>query len=165
MAKTKATNKNKNKKHDTAPDAKPAPKNSISTLSDLREDRDLWYKICVLVYDLRHIKDKISENRTLQTTDPLYISGPYFSPEEAASVKGALVDGGEGREDNKLPIEQAITTSLENFFEKRRASGDSRPCGPHDMVPVYLECFGIGKEEIEDERFISRVRREGVGRK
>lgn len=60
-------------------------------------------------------------------------------------------------------VEQAISTDLENFFEKRRASGDCRPCGPHDMVPVYLSRFGIEKAEIEDEKFVSRVRRSGLG--
>ena len=45
----------------------------------------MWYKIRVLIYDLRNLaKDHDSEQRTLCTTDELYISEPYFSPTEAA---------------------------------------------------------------------------------
>lgn len=77
-------------------------------------------------------------------------------------MKRTLVDGthtGTGT----ITIEQLISSTLENFFEKRRASGDCRPCGPHDMVPVYLSCFGIDKADIADEKFVSRLRRSGLG--
>ena len=30
------------------------------------------------------------------------------------------------------------------------------------MVPIYLSAFGIEKEELKDERFLSRVRRSGL---
>lgn len=60
-------------------------------------------------------------------------------------------------------IEEVIHTRLSNFFNKRKASGDSRPCGPHDMLPVYLSVFSVGKEELKDERFLSRLRRSGLG--
>lgn len=123
----------------------------ISTVADLREHPGLWYKLCVLVYDLRNMtKDKTCERRTLQTTDPLYISEPYFDAQEAMAIKHAIVPSG-------MSVEQDINAQLEHFFEKRRASGDCRPCGPHDMVPVYLACFGIDKAEIEDEKFVSRL--------
>lgn len=60
-------------------------------------------------------------------------------------------------------IEEAIYDRLANFLDKRKASGDARPCGPHDMVPVYGSIFGIPKEELEDERFLTRLRRSGHG--
>lgn len=63
----------------------------------------------------------------------------------------------------KVTLEQAIHNRLANFFDKRGASGDSRPCGPHDMVPIYMSVFGIGKEELRDERFLGRLRRSGLG--
>ncbi|OQO12711.1 hypothetical protein B0A48_02175 [Cryoendolithus antarcticus] len=155
MAKSKGKSKaDKADKSSTTPTASPK---SYSTLADLRADRDIWYKVLVLIYDLRNIKnDKASENRTLQTIDPLYISTPYFTSEEAAAVKAVKVD-------NENTLEHAITKAMENFFEKRKASGDARPCGPHDMVPVYLECFGVEKGEIEEEKLVSRVRRSRPG--
>ncbi|KAF2165069.1 hypothetical protein M409DRAFT_24455 [Zasmidium cellare ATCC 36951] len=127
------------------------------TVADLREDWLLWYKICVLVYDLHNMaKDKTCERRLLQTTDELYISAPYFTDEEAVAIKAAHVDS------SGTSLEDALTTNLQTFFDKRRASGDCRPCGPHDMVPVYLSSFGMEKMEVEDEKSVARVRRSGL---
>lgn len=63
-----------------------------------------------------------------------------------------------------VTIEDAIKECLVKFFEKRRASGDARPCGPHDMGPIYLAIFGVSKEELKDEKFLSRLRRAGLPR-
>jgi hypothetical protein len=62
-----------------------------------------------------------------------------------------------------MSIEAAIKYCLQNFFEKRRASGDARPCGPHDMGPIYQAVFGITKEDLKNEKFLSRLRRTGLG--
>lgn len=62
-------------------------------------------------------------------------------------------------------IEEAIKIRLANFYDKRKASGDFRPCGSHDMVCLfiweYLGVFGIEKRELEDKRFLGRLRRMG----
>lgn len=62
-----------------------------------------------------------------------------------------------------LTVEEAITSCLQNFFAKRRASGDARPCGPHDMGPIYRAVFGITIEELRNEKFLGRLRRTGLG--
>ncbi|TGO85137.1 hypothetical protein BPOR_0427g00070 [Botrytis porri] len=105
------------------------------------------------------------------TTDELYISEPYFTLEEAAQVKGTIVpspilteipefeelefEGGSehhvglhtpalGDEGPKeATVETAIKSCFQSFFEKRKASGDVRPCGPHDMGPIYRAIFMI----------------------
>jgi hypothetical protein len=59
-------------------------------------------------------------------------------------------------------VEQAINAALATFFEKRRASGDARPCGPHTLAPVYLEVFGLRRGDVADEGFLKRMRRQGV---
>ncbi|KAF4553950.1 Hypothetical protein D9617_5g068250 [Elsinoe fawcettii] len=142
------------------------------------------YRLQVLLYDLRNIsKSREAEMRTMSTTDPLYISQPYFSMSEANLLKNSLVDiDGITTSDiadelydtaesspestksanSRLTVEQAIQSRLGSFFEKRRASGDARPCGPHDMAPVYQSVFGITKDELEDPRFISRLARSGL---
>jgi len=160
MAKSKAKNKNQIEESVARADVKP-PKTSTLTLMELRNNGDLWYKVRVLIYDLQNMKkDKACENRTLQTTDPHYISAPYFSAEEAAAVKNTVVNTSASA--GITTLEQAISSSLGNFSEKRRPGGDFRPCGPHDMVPVYLSCFGIDKADIADEKFVSRLRRAGL---
>lgn len=143
------------------------------TTAELKADPIFHSKIKILLYDMTHIsKDPTSERRTSCTTDELYISIPYFSPDEACCVKSALVDQGSRHtspettlrrlDQRPQTVSDAIQSRLTNFFEKRRASGDARPCGPHDMAPIYLEAFGIGREELEDEKFLSRLRRQGL---
>jgi hypothetical protein len=152
-----------------------------TTLLDLQTDANLWYKVHVLIYDLCYIKsDRASESRTLCTTDELYISGPYFTPSEAAMVKGAVLEPSRKPEETtdtddspKLEsltlkrepktVEESIKERLAGFFDKRRVSGDSRPCGPHDMVPIYESVFNIKHSELEDAQFLSRLRRSGLG--
>lgn len=159
-------------------------------ISDLQANQDLWYKIHVLLYDLCNIaNDRTAEARTLATTDELYISAPYFTAFEASLIKTTLVLplaldeipefemlGYEGKDaepsqtqpeisvvsPESVMVEEAIKTCLCNFFVKRRASGDARPCGPHDMGPIYLAVFGIAKQELKDEKFLSRLRRAGL---
>lgn len=157
--------------------AKPAE----MTISTIRQDTELWYGIRVLLYDLSNLgSDPSAEKRLSSTTHELYISTPYFMESEALKIRTALMDNtieAAATEDQsastvqdcssscfkKPTVEEAIHNRLEHFFDKRRAGGDSRPCGPHDMVPIYVSAFGIGKDELKDERFLSRLRRSGLG--
>ena len=156
------------------------PESIKTTLSALRQDLDLWYRIQVLLYDLSKVaRDPQSEKRISSTTHPLYISEPYFSVSESTRILTAVIDDsgnveairpqypnsdydGPHTPDDKT-IEEAIYDTMTNFLDKRKASGDARPCGPHDMVPVYGSIFGIPKEKLEDERFLARLRRSGLG--
>lgn len=157
----------------TSPIAKP-------TLSELMKNSNLWYKLHVLIYDLRNINNNhLSELRTIRTTDELYISGPYFTPSESNLIKATIVEDtsdskatvtDEASDSKSVPlikesktVEEAIKEMLAGFFDKRKASGDSRPCGPHDMAPIYERVFNIKASELQDERFLSRLRRSGLG--
>lgn len=155
MAKSKRNKKSYPSAKSAAPPSSTLPKYP-QTLSSLRANHDLWYKILLLIHDLHSVST--SQKRLEQTVDEIYISTPYFSEEEAEFVKAAKID-----DDGSETIEEAIKLRLQNFFEKRKASGDWRPCGPHDMGPVFLEGFGVAKEEIRDERFLGRVGRERMG--
>ncbi|KAK2020892.1 hypothetical protein LX32DRAFT_632462 [Colletotrichum zoysiae] len=153
------------------------------TTSRARDDPVLGYKIRVLLYDLRNLaNDPSSERRLNATTDEHYISAPYFPQEEAALIKTALVDvdldgwldpsTADYTEDPNAPslssrlrnqsVEAAIRIMLGNFLEKRRASGDSRPCGPHHLAPIYAALFGLDMAELKYDKFLSRLRRTGT---
>jgi hypothetical protein len=134
----------------TAPETELATPHTLASIID---SNDLRFKICALIYDLKNTKDQTSQTRLSSTTDPRYLSAPYFSPTEAELVKSALVDGDE-------TVEQTLTTQFENFFSKRSASGDFRPCGPHDMVPIYLGIFGMEVGDLEGIE--GRLRRSGL---
>ena len=113
------------------------------------------------------------------TTDPLYISAPYFTADEAASLKGAIVDTWmppahddpdiyevldfEGSlEQEPMTVQEMIERCMARFLEKRRASGDFRPCGPHDMAPVYDAVFGLDGADLRAEGFLRRLRKSGL---
>lgn len=137
-------------------------KRPMLAIEDIRQDSNLWYKVRVLIFDLYNLsKYPICANRLEQTVDEHYISAPYFTEEEAVAVKSARVFES-ATDEIGMTIGEAISSRLEQFFEKRRASGDARPCGPHDMVPVFLDVFGMDKKELEEDNFVSRVRRAGA---
>lgn len=156
MAKTKNKGKNKNKaKNAQIETSTPQPPtNAPITLSDLRKDNSLWYRILLLIHDFHHQKQPPSKTRTDEILDIIYIGAPYFTSEEADKIKSAIV------EDSQKTLEELIHARLED----RRATTLSAifPCGPHDMVPVYLECFGVDKAEILDKKFLERVERWGL---
>ena len=126
------------------------------TLAALRQEVDLWYRTCVLLYDLSNVaRDPFSAKRISSTTHELYIREPYFTESEATRIRTALIDddinaiqSASSSDDTsasrkEITVEEAIHERLTDFFDKRRASGDARPCGPHDMVPIYATVFGI----------------------
>ena len=137
---------------------KPALESATVTISDLREDLDLWYRIHVLLYDLNNVKVSTSEKRLSTTMNELYISGPYFRDFEATKICIALINDsdepgfldGVSTDVQEIMVERALHYKLANFLDKRKASGDARPCGPHDMVPIYSSIFGITTEELGD---------------
>ena len=150
------------------------------TLSRLREDSNLWYRIHILLYDFNNVaQDPQSEKRLSLTLHPLYISSPYFSDAESTRILQTIIHDPTATsapttsddDDDRImtltrkeaTIEQAIYDKMTNFLTKRKASGDARPCGPHDLVPIYGAIFSIAKDELEDERFLARLRRSGLG--
>ena len=105
------------------------------------------------------IVDSIFEGAD-KTTDTNIDLIPEFKVEETAS---APMPDGTSTANKDTTVEEVIHSRLSGFFEKRKASGDARPCGPHDMLPVYLSTFDVDKEALKDERFLSRLRRSGLG--
>ncbi|KAI6089419.1 hypothetical protein F4821DRAFT_55645 [Hypoxylon rubiginosum] len=163
--------------------ATPLQDQSPTKTSALLTEQDLAFKIRALLYDFRNFRtDHTSQERLSLTTDPLYISSPHFTPEEAARIKAAIVDTytemsedaeteNDGYEDEEQTVpttsqpqivEDMLHAKFAKFLEKRKASGDSRPCGPHDMAPIYKAIFGISKTELEDENFLRRLRKSGL---
>ncbi|KXH29138.1 UMTA methyltransferase [Colletotrichum simmondsii] len=131
------------------------------TTSFINADPILGYKIRVLIHDfLKESKEPDAQRRIDSTTEVNYISGPYFDQEQAKQVREATVDvelqigtsaatqdnhGGNENEErvsrvriSGLTVEEAIETVMNGFLEERRASGDARPCGPHDLAPIGM---------------------------
>ncbi|KAL9572867.1 hypothetical protein ACKAV7_002552 [Fusarium commune] len=134
----------KKSKNNSTEAASSAPANALTTTSTIVADPILGYRIRVLHDFLNFTKDSRSQKRLNSTIDEHYISAPYFNEGQAAS------------------FETAVRTLLGSFLDKRRASGDARPCGPHHLAPLYAKFFGIDLEELKEDKFLGRLRRAGI---
>lgn len=140
-------------------------------------------------------KDTGSQRRLDSTIDERYIGPPYLTAEQSEIVKSAIVDvpldpnaypalreymtaGGEdsnssdkdderniGNLGSEKSFESVLGILLNRFLDKRRASGDARPCGPHHLAPLYAALFGIRMDELQEDSFVRRVRRDKLGTK
>lgn len=148
---------------------------ALTMTSAIAKDPILGYRLRVLLYDFLNItKDPNSEKRINSTTNEYYLSGPYFDETQATTLKGAIIDielGGLDEADADVidhitqqgqSFETAVRVQLSSFIDKRRASGDTRPCGPHHLAPMYAKFFGIDMDELKDAKFLSRLRRVGL---
>lgn len=99
---------------------------------------NLWYRLHVLVFDLRHFEDKGAEKsheRLDSSKDEIYLGAPYFSEEEAKLIKSYEVDG--------MPLSEVIQTTMADKLArpKRINAQDYRPCGAHDIAPIVESAF------------------------
>lgn len=148
---------------------------ALITTSAIAKDPILGYRLRVLLYDFLNItKDPNSEKRINSTTNEYYLSGPYFDETQATTLKGAIIDVElDGLDEADADVidritqqgqsfETAVRVLFSSFIDKRHASGDTRPCGPHHLAPMYAKFFGIDVDELKDAKFLSRLRRVGL---
>ena len=151
-------------------DSDNSAKHVQTRLSSLRGDTDLWYRICILLNDLRtYWDDPSAVRRLLSTTHKLFIGAPYFSESDAvkmlttriqntaevATTEGQWTSGSQESllsSSEMTTVEEAINKEKANFFDKREASGKSRNCEAYRLVPINMSVLGITKEELQDER-------------
>ena len=66
----------------------------------LKANTAIWYKLHVLLYDLTTFRaDSVSRGRLEAVNDISYIGKPYFSSEEATTIKSTQTEteGGDGK--------------------------------------------------------------------
>lgn len=108
---------------------------------DLQENAHLWFKVRVLLFDLRHFKEREeSRNRLELIVDPAYIGAPYFEPGEVQLLKSIVLnDGGQTLENL---VQANLDEKLNRRMKKRVESGDFRVCAAHDLAPIFERCLG-----------------------
>jgi hypothetical protein len=84
-----------------------------------------------------------------------------YSEEQGGEIDGTLAACIIDRMEDKT-FDGVVRALLGDFVEKRRASGDARPCGPHHLAPMYASIFGISLDKTKDEKFLERLRRTGI---
>ena len=134
---------------------------SLVSLPELKMNSNIWYKIHVLLYDLRHFEQSnISQCRLEIVIDPSYLGQPYFNADEAEKIKGARLDG-----DKTLSalIEETLNERLNRRIKKRVESGDYRVCAAHDVAPILEKAFAIKPKDLErDQVFLDTMATNGL---
>lgn len=91
-----------------------------SSIQDLKAVPGLWYKIQVLIYDLRNFQANSACRERLETViDTSYLGSPYFTPPEATIVKSFQV----GESDGSVSLAEIIEATLEERLEKNEEEG------------------------------------------
>ncbi|PWY83612.1 hypothetical protein BO70DRAFT_403908 [Aspergillus heteromorphus CBS 117.55] len=126
----------------------PSPDSAVTTVSSLKDPSTfpgLWYRIHVLIFDLRNFNNPSSNKRLDRVIDPSFIGAPYFDPMEGDLIKNTVIDGKQ-------------LTAL-----KRVESGDFRVCAAHDLAPVIGRVLGIDLKQLEkDEKLPALVEERGL---
>lgn len=145
----------------TTPTSPSSMDDSLVSLPELKTDSDIWYKLHVLLYDLRHFEQSsISKSRLETVIDPSYLGEPYFNADEAKKIKGARLDG-----DKTLAvlIQDTLSERLERRMKKRVESGDYRVCAAHDVAPILEKALGIKPKDLErDQVFLDTMAANGL---
>ena len=116
---------------------------SSVSLLELKIDSTIWYKIHVLLYDLRHFNESnVSPSRLEIGIDPSYLGEPYFNLDEAMKIKGVRLD-----RDRTIAasIDETLNKWLNRRMKKRVESSDYRVCAAHDLVSIVEKLLGIKK--------------------
>ena len=135
--------------------------NSSVGLPELMMDSNIWYKIHVLLYDLRHFDESnVSRSRLETVIDPSYLGEPYFNSDEAEKIKGAHLEGGRTM---AALIEETLDERLNHRIKKRAESGDYRVCAAHDVAPILEKALGIKPKELKrDNAFLDKISANGL---
>ena len=135
--------------------------NSLVSFPELKMDSDLWYRIHVLLYDLRHFEQSnVSQSRLETVVDPSYLGEPYFNQDEAEKIKGARLDGDKTM---SALIEETLNERLDRRMKKRVESGDYRVCAAHDVAPILEKALSIKPKDLErNQAFLDTMSANGL---
>lgn len=133
--------------------------NTTYSIQDLQRNKKLWYKIHVFVYDLRNFdevatsQDRLNSILTASYVDGLYIGLPYFTPEEAATIRATIIQGSKSLQ---TVIRETLQERLERRMKKSVQSGDYRVCAAHDLAPIFEKAFCIDQKMLaRDTKFLA----------
>ncbi|PWY75956.1 hypothetical protein BO83DRAFT_426208 [Aspergillus eucalypticola CBS 122712] len=119
------------------PNSPPTP---LITLSDLRGSSlspTFWYRVHVLVFDLRNFNKDSSKKQ------------------EAEKIKHIVTDT-RGKTFSET-LEEGLDERLERRKKKRVQSGDFRVCAAHDLAPLIASALGIDLKQMEKDKDFAQV--------
>ncbi|RAQ44986.1 hypothetical protein AFGD_008165 [Aspergillus flavus] len=132
---------------------------SVANLKDSSIFPSLWYRIHVLLADLKSFDKPASNKRLEKIVDPSFIGEPYFTPKEAEAIRKTIIDG---KEFTRF-VEEELDKRLDRRNKKRFESGDFRICAAHDLAPIMAQALGIDLKQLEkDKGFANLVEEKGL---
>ncbi|GAB1195719.1 hypothetical protein APSETT444_004982 [Aspergillus pseudonomiae] len=140
-------------------DTADVPSPTVESLKDFSTFPDLWYRIHVLIADLKSFDKSASNKRLEKVIDPSFIGEPYFTPKEAETIKKTIINGKEFSQ----VVEEELNKRLDRRNRKRFESGDFRICAAHDLAPIMAQALGIDLKQLEkDKQFANLVEGKGL---
>jgi hypothetical protein len=138
-------------------------KPTITSIQDLKDSPNIWYKIHVLIFDLRSYQVSSASRDRLETViDTSYIGLPYFTTIEAAVVKRLQIGGSKRSPTLAGVIEETLKERLERRLKKRVESEDYGVCAAHDVAPILEGVLGVEeKDMMRDKEFLGLVEKWG----
>ena len=132
-------------------------------LAALKADNNgnIWYKLHVLLYDLRHFEQSNQSRFRLESmVDPLYLGEPYFDLSQADMIKTAQV---ETDKTLSVIVEETLNERLSRRMKKLVGSGDYRVCAAHDIAPCLEKTLGINPKDLEkNQAFVDTMTKFGL---
>ncbi|KAF2788292.1 hypothetical protein K505DRAFT_329031 [Melanomma pulvis-pyrius CBS 109.77] len=132
------------------------------TAEDLRKNRLLWCKLHVFMYDLRNFRSNEASRTRLDTVISLdYIGHPYFSDDEALTLRSTTIRGGSTLQED---LDTYFNLKLPARLRSRAKSKyDYRVCAAHDVAPLFEKAFGVKEGDLKrNEEFVKLVRKRGL---
>ncbi|OCK78606.1 hypothetical protein K432DRAFT_88714, partial [Lepidopterella palustris CBS 459.81] len=90
-----------------------------------------------------------------------YIGQPYFSDDEARTLRNTTIEGG-----------STLQEDLDTFFNlklparlrsRAKSEYDYRVCAAHDVAPLFEKAFGVKEGDLKrDKEFVKLVRKRGL---
>ncbi|KAL5348573.1 hypothetical protein ACLOAV_005990 [Pseudogymnoascus australis] len=132
----------------------------VISVEELKAQPYLWYKIHVLLYDLRNFQENSQSQERLDTVlDISYIGMPYFDQVEAQQLKACTVDAMNSKTLETL-IKDTLGERLERRMKKRVDSGDYRVCAAHDISLLFEKTFSIKPKYLQTNiEFLTLLKR------
>ena len=129
-------------------------------IEDIKQNTKLWYKVRVLLFDLRHFDERpASRDRLELVIDSSYIGAPYFDTSEIKILKSLATD------ESGQTLSSRIQATLDQKLNRRKRieDHDYRPCAAHDLAPIFERSLGIRPKDLQrDKSFIKALEKNGL---
>ncbi|KAF5857528.1 hypothetical protein ETB97_005667 [Aspergillus alliaceus] len=110
----------------------------------------LWYRIHVLIVaDLKRFDSPASIKRIEKLTDPSYVGEPYFTLEEADTIKYTVFNNGNLF---TLYLEDELNQRLTRRNMKRVESGNFQVCTAHDLALIIAQALSMDLKQLEEDK-------------